>query len=381
MPTRVHISNTSHALAREERPLLRELGLPVSIGASDAAQTWVNEPCAALFLAGMRRRGLTFVQSREVPRRKVRVPDLHELGEVELSWAVDGAHDAVLTLPGGELALLVSRRGTCEIVVAARDAAAARGAAKALGRRLRAKALPDTRVPVRFWTNTGRGADVRRRAIEAPEWKQVATNYPGPVRDAVAPLVGARKPGAGALLLWHGEPGTGKTHALRALVRAWRPWCAAHYVTDPEQFLAGTSYLMEVATAHRVPDDPAWRLVVLEDAGELMAASARSQAGQGLSRVLNLTDGMLGQGVKVVLLVTTNEPLGRLHPAVHRPGRCWATVEFAPFSPAEATAWLATRGVERDVARPMTLAELYELAEGREPARERSVPFGFAPRA
>lgn len=250
MPTRVHITHTSHVLAREERPLLRELGLPVSIGAADAAATWASEPCAALFLAGMRRRGLTFVQSREVPRRKARVPDLHELGAVELSWAVDDAHDAVLTLPGGELALLVSRRGTCEVVVAAHDAAAARAATKALGRRLRSKPLPDTRVPVRFWTNTGRGANVRRRAI-----------------------------------------------------------------------------------------------------------------------------------VKVVLLVTTNEPLGRLHPAVHRPGRCWATVDFAPFSPAEATAWLAARGVEREVARPMTLAELYEAVEGRKPVRERSVPFGFAPRA
>lgn len=94
--------------------------------------------------------------------------------------------------------------------------------------------------------------------------------------------------------------------------------------------------------------------------------------------MLNLTDGMLGQGVKCVLLVTTNEPLGRLHPAVHRPGRCWASVEFDAFTPAEATAWLAARGVDREMTRAMTLAELYEVAGGRVSEAQRAVPFGFA---
>ncbi|HEV2786201.1 MAG TPA: ATP-binding protein [Solirubrobacteraceae bacterium] len=378
MPMRVHSSQTSLIPAREERSLLRELGLPVTIGAADASCNYAHDGCAALFLRGMQGRGLTCVQRREVPRRKARMAGLETIGRVELSWAAEKAHDAVLTLPDGELALLVSHGGTCEIVVAARSPEAARRVAKALGRRLRSEPRVDARVPVRFWTDAPDGAYVRRRAIEAPKWERVASNYPARVREAVGSLVAAREPGAGALLLWHGEPGTGKTHALRALVRAWRPWCAGHYVTDPERFLAGTSYLMDVATRYGGPDEPTWRLVVLEDAGELMAATARSETGQGLSRVLNLTDGMLGQGVKCLLLVTTNEPLGRLHPAVQRPGRCWASVDFEAFAPAEATAWLAARGVERDVGRPMTLAELYEVTEGREPLRESLPTFGFS---
>jgi len=59
-----------------------------------------------------------------------------------------------------------------------------------------------------------------------------------------------------------------------------------------------------------------------------------------------------------VLLITTNEELSRLHPALTRPGRCLAQVAFGPFSPAEAVAW---RGDDDRPAprRPMTLAELY----------------------
>jgi hypothetical protein len=54
------------------------------------------------------------------------------------------------------------------------------------------------------------------------------------------------------------------------------------------------------------------------------AADAKEQAGQGLSRFLNVVDSIIGQGLRVLILVTTNEPLRRLHPAVSRPGRCAA---------------------------------------------------------
>jgi hypothetical protein len=379
MPTRVHNSQTSLRPASGARSLLRELGLPVSIGAANASDNWCNDGCAALFLGGMQRLGLTYVHRREVARTKWRIAGLEALGRVELSWVGDRSHDALLTLADGELALLVSHSGSCEVVVAARSAAAARAACKALGRRVRLEPRVDKRVPVRFWSDSANGPAMRRRPIEAAKWPRMAGNYPEGVRAAIAGLVAARTRGPGSLLLWHGLPGTGKTHALRALVRAWRPWCSTHYVTDAERFLSGTSYLMRVATSHRDDSEPAWRLIVLEDAGELMSANARSETGQGLSRVLNLTDGLLGQGVKCIVLVTTNEPLGRLHPAVHRPGRCWATVEFEPFSVGEAAAWLAAREVEHEVRAPMTLAELYEVAEGRVPERGgRSESFGFA---
>ena len=50
-----------------------------------------------------------------------------------------------------------------------------------------------------------------------------------------------------------------------------------------------------------------WRLLVLEDTGELLSADARDRAGQGLSRFLNVVDGLIGQGLRVLVLVTTNE--------------------------------------------------------------------------
>jgi SpoVK/Ycf46/Vps4 family AAA+-type ATPase len=188
-----------------------------------------------------------------------------------------------------------------------------------------------------------------------------------------------REPERGRLLLWRGAPGTGKSHALRALVRAWEPWCSAHFIIDPEQlFGSAGAYLLDLLTwdgDHR----SRWRLVILEDAGELIASDARSVTGQALSRLLNVADGLLGQGTRTLVLITTNEPVKRLHPATRRPGRCLAEIEFTPLSVEEANAWLAARNDPRRVENPTTLAELFAGAEHAPETTETdaAVHFGF----
>jgi len=121
MPMRVHISQTTARPARAERSLLRELGLPLSIGAHDASDHGAATVCASLFLAAMQHRGLVFVERIEVPRVDARLAELEQLGDVELALGWEHAHDVLLTLACGSLALLTSHGGTCEIVVAARS--------------------------------------------------------------------------------------------------------------------------------------------------------------------------------------------------------------------------------------------------------------------
>jgi hypothetical protein len=272
---------------------------------------------------------------------------------------------------------------TVHLAVAADDDARADNIAAALRTALPAgDGRDDGTVRVTFWSYSQYVPDSVRRDLETPAWADIRRNYAAPTAAALQPVFEpAWRPSDGRLLLWHGEPGTGKTYAVRALMRAWQPWCDAHVVIDPEQFFGKPDYMFNVLLEGSEKDGrrgSRWQLLVLEDTGELLSADARERNGQGLSRLLNLCDGLVGQGLNNLVLITTNEELGRLHRAVSRPGRCVESVEFAAFDSAAAAHWCAASGCR--IAPPpggATLADLYARLDGRAVA-ERRQALGFA---
>jgi hypothetical protein len=325
-------------------------------------------------------------------------------------------HSESVVLEDGQALLLVALRGG---FVVAQAAGPDEETVAACFRRLR-ELLPAPEpvarhdVPVAFWTYTPQGPVPSMRPIAVPEWDEIERNYSSGTREGLSSIMRDFRPAhGGQLILWHGPAGTGKTYALRALAWEWREWCQLHYVVDPDTFFGERAdYLMTVLTQqtgtmgiHVVgggwsgyastraifhdsgevdEDDDGegsggkhWRLLVLEDTGELLTPDAKAIIGQGLSRFLNVVDGLIGQGLRVLVLVTTNEEIRTLHPAVARPGRCAADIEFGPLSAEEARDWLAARGVDEPPADGRLLASLYAQAEGFDPSRSKA-SVGFA---
>jgi hypothetical protein len=288
--------------------------------------------------------------------------------------------DLAAELGGGCLAHLALTRGRAYLRVAAGSIDTLAAARSWFQERYSVvQAERRRRVHLSFWAFDHRYGRRASRPIEVPAWDEIDDNYPVSVGSSLGELMarGFSEEESGGLILWHGPPGTGKTYAVRALAWAWREWCSCHYITDPELFFGSNAKYMLDVLLDDEEDEEGWRLLILEDTGELLSADAKDRTGQGLSRLLNVTDGLLGQGLRVLVLVTTNESLRRLHPAVSRSGRCVSNLEFPAFPADEADAWLAARGASGD-GTARTLASLFARAAGKEePEMRERQPIGF----
>jgi hypothetical protein len=117
-------------------------------------------------------------------------------------------------------------------------------------------------------------------------------------------------------------------------------------------------------------------LLVFEDTGELLTEDAKDSTGQALSRFLNLVDGLIGQGLKIIVLITSNQDYEHLNKAVTRPGRCRAHVKFEELAEEEADAWREKHGLEGEGA--ANLSDLYAIKNEQIKTQEKDyTPIGF----
>jgi hypothetical protein len=325
---------------------------------------------------------LRFLEGEQPYARQAFFAEVHSIDGLEPPGSVvareltrdDGDCQRLFLGDGWSLHLvLATRRPEVQVMVTAETSVLADEILTAVRDALPPPARNEGKARLTMWTLGNGGSPSRhRRWVDTPRWESIAANYPGEVGDALARLVALPEPPehGGRLLLWYGEPGTGKTTAIRSLGSEWGAWADIHFVLDPETFFGSPEYLMQVVADEDLWDPRAsstsrWKVLVVEDADELIRSDARTDGGASMGRLLNLTDGILGHGLRVLLLITTNEPMRGLHPAVVRPGRCLADVQFRPFTRAEADTWLGDRGVVPS-GEP-TLAELYRARGDLDP--------------
>ena len=293
--------------------------------------------------------------------------------------------EAILRVAPDALVSLHCTRSWVRVVAAANDQATASGLIEQARQAVPRPRAKQDGIDVRFWYLTNQGPQNVSRVLAAPDWESIRGNYAPRVAEHLTRAATSFVPShGGQIILWHGKAGTGKTWALRALLREWKSWCSAEYVLDPENlFGEHSAYLVQMLLG----DAPAgsskrerWKLLILEDTGELVSEDAKDRSGHGLSRLLNLADGFIGQGLRVLVLITTNEELHRLHPAVSRPGRAASVVQFTELPAAQASEWLRARDLAPTDS-PMTLADLYARMEEFEHGEPVARPVvGFARR-
>lgn len=176
---------------------------------------------------------------------------------------------------------------------------------------------------------------------------------------------GERNP-FGRLLLLHGEPGTGKTHFVKAIINNIKlDKCKIIYLQS--SFIShggGINNLLNTL----ITSGQAGRSIVLilEDADDCLVPRGPDNM-TAISNLLNLADGMLGSMLDVRIIATSNAKRVEMDKALLRPGRLCKQVEIGKLSIGQAESVyyrLTGKKINFDIEK--TLAEVYEAANGRD---------------
>jgi hypothetical protein len=125
------------------------------------------------------------------------------------------------------------------------------------------------------------------------------------------------------IIFLHGEHGTGKTSYIRYLISSltrnvmYMPPNLSDQISNPE-FLR---FLLDHKDS----------VLVLEDA-ENVIKTREAGENQAVSNLLNLTDGILGDGLNYQVICTFNTNIDKVDPALKRKGRMIANYRFGPLS-------------------------------------------------
>ncbi len=162
------------------------------------------------------------------------------------------------------------------------------------------------------------------------------------------------KPNDKGIILLHGEPGTGKTSYIKYLTKLIKekdilfiPPSMAEMLSEPNII----PFLMD----HRNT------ILIIEDAERVISDREGNGSAAGVSNLLNLTDGILGDCLNIQVIATFNMKRERIDQALLRKGRLIVEHKFEKLTLEETNKLLKHLKKDYVSSEGMVLADIYNV--------------------
>lgn len=155
------------------------------------------------------------------------------------------------------------------------------------------------------------------------------------------------------LVILHGTPGTGKTYVLRNLAQE-NPKKKFYFMDKSTFEYISSDSLINFLFSNSVKDS----VFVLEDC-EVLLSDRMNTGNHLLSTILNLSDGILGDGLNIKFICTFNADINKLDEAILRKGRLKYKYEFSALTPEKTQELAKELGKNIPEGESLTVGDIY----------------------
>lgn len=174
------------------------------------------------------------------------------------------------------------------------------------------------------------------------------------------------------LVLFHGDPGTGKTSYLKYLLHTVTKKKLIYLPPDLIQSLSAPSFISFLMS------EASNSILLIEDA-ENVLRHREAGGNQAVSNILNISDGILGDVLRLQIVCTFNSKLSEIDSALLRPGRLISEYRFEKLKEDKTVRLMEKLYGEGTVpSKPeMSLAEIFNSNKMPDKTKETKTFVGF----
>ena len=176
-------------------------------------------------------------------------------------------------------------------------------------------------------------------------------NYNDSLYPVHEKIVDAIHDESSSLIILHGVPGTGKTSYIRHLISE-NPDIKFYWLDSSLFSYIDTSTFVEFLVSCKNA------VFILEDSESLL--KSRDEAhNPAMQSLLSISDGMLGDSLKLKFICTFNTDLQAIDKALFRKGRMKVMYEFKPLAKDKVAKLFIKQGLDPEKAEAMPLCDVY----------------------
>jgi len=218
-----------------------------------------------------------------------------------------------------------------------------------------------------------------------PIMQEMDLHYGDGFTDFHESLINRLETNTKGLILFHGEPGTGKTQYIRHLLGELSKINKSVIYFSPAMASQITSPDMMSFLSSHMAEQQRDCIILIEDAEPLLENRNSGDRTEGITNLLNMTDGILNDMLGVTVIATFNIDIAKIDTALLRPERLVARKWFSKVDWTNGEKLLKFLGMGKrdDITWPATIADIYSKKKENEilyhgVKENKSVGFGYS---